>query len=54
LDFVTNWAKARHLEGISVRAWREAEGFFCARGFDPMNDDQSSRELHPRRLWKAL
>jgi GNAT superfamily N-acetyltransferase len=54
LDFVTHWAKVRHLDGISLRTWREAEGFFRTRGFDPLNDDQSSRELHPRRLWKAL
>jgi GNAT superfamily N-acetyltransferase len=41
------------LDGITVRAWREAEGFFRTRGFTPVPGSDPGDE-HPPRLWRSL
>jgi GNAT superfamily N-acetyltransferase len=51
LEFVQSRAAAHGFDGIVLRAWRESEAFFRARGFSPLAADQAV-DRHPLRLWR--
>lgn len=53
IDRVARDAQSLGLDGISVRAWREAQAFFLRLGFAPFDADESVVSS-PRRLWRAL
>jgi GNAT superfamily N-acetyltransferase len=53
LEHVIEQAAATGAAGVSVCAWRTAEGFFLARGFVPGADERGS-PAYPRRLWRSL
>ncbi len=53
LELVGHWASARGYDGLLVRAWRESERFFRARGFRTLEAD-ANRTVHPVRLWREL
>jgi GNAT superfamily N-acetyltransferase len=48
--------RARHLgfRGITLTAWRDAEPFFIAKGFHPVDINQSTSHTYPKRLSIAL
>ena len=46
-------ARARGVEGVSTRVWRESEAFFVALGFAAFGD-AAKASRHPRRMWKPL
>jgi len=46
-------ARARGVDGVSTRVWRESEAFFVALGFVPFGD-AAAASRHPRRMWKPL
>jgi len=50
LEAVLDAARAAGQEGVLVRAQRDAEGFFAARGFQPVSDS----EAPPRRWWRGI
>ena len=53
LEFAENWARARGQDAIALRAWRQSEPFFTARGFRPW-DRGRTPDLYPRGFWKVL
>jgi GNAT superfamily N-acetyltransferase len=52
LEAVEAAARTEEYGGILVKAQRDAEGFFLARGFEPLPVVDAERH-YPHRLWKA-
>jgi GNAT superfamily N-acetyltransferase len=46
-------ARARGVDGVLVKAQRDAEAFFLSRGFTPLPVQDPDRH-YPHRLWKTL
>jgi GNAT superfamily N-acetyltransferase len=48
-----DWAQARGLDGVLVKAQSGAERFFLARGFQRLAVEEPDRD-YPHRLWKVV
>ena len=53
LSYVSEWAVAHGAGALVLRAWRESESFFLAKGFTPVLAGNGG-DAHPRRLGKML